>query len=98
MVIFLLSVWNACIPCPLAIIFIARKLTNEKIFLLIYFITTLYFSASMIRLTIIMAPAIAALGGLAIVELLRPFIDISAQQPLIRRRHRLSPRVGKVSV
>ncbi|UCH01937.1 MAG: hypothetical protein JSV20_08960 [Candidatus Bathyarchaeota archaeon] len=80
---------------PLAMIFIFRKLTNEKIFLITYFLSTLYFAASMIRLTVIMAPAICALSALAIVELLKPFISSVIQKPEKKRRIRRSKRMGK---
>ena len=80
---------------PLGIIFVFQKLTNEKLFLTTYFLTTLYFSASMIRLTIIMAPALCVLGALAMVEILRPFADIATQRSFTRRRIRLFPKIGK---
>ncbi len=57
-------------------------------------LTALYFSASMIRLTIILAPALCVLGSLALVEVLRPFVNIVTQRTFTRRR-RLSMRVGR---
>ena len=80
---------------PLGIFFAFQKLTNHKLFMAIYALTTMYFSASLIRLTIILAPAMCILGALAIVEALRPFTDIATKRSFTRRRLRLYPRVGR---
>jgi asparagine N-glycosylation enzyme membrane subunit Stt3 len=61
----------------------------------IYALTTMYFSASLIRLTIILAPAMCILGAFAVVEVLRPFTDIAIRRMFTRRRLRLYPRVGR---
>lgn len=79
---------------PLGIFFAFQRLTTKSLFLITYMITALYFSASMIRLTIIMAPALSILGSIALVEVLKPFVDIIMQRTYTRRR-RLSPRVGR---
>lgn len=82
---------------PLGIIFALQKATHSKIFILTYAVTTLYFSASMIRLTVLMAPALCVLGALAVVEVLKPFVDIATQRAFTRRRLRLYPSIGKGS-
>ena len=79
---------------PLGIFFAFHKPTNQKLFMAIYALTTMYFSGSLIRLTIILAPAMCILGALAIVETLRPFTDIATKRSFTRRRLRLHPRVG----
>ena len=80
---------------PLGIIFALQKTNRDKIFILTYALTTLYFSASMIRLTVLMAPALCILSALAIVEIIKPFTDIITQRVFTRRRLRLYPTMGK---
>lgn len=79
---------------PLGIFFAFQRLTTKHLFVITFMLTALYFSASMIRLTIILAPALCVLGSLALVEVLRPFVNIVTQRTFTRRR-RLSLRVGR---
>jgi len=81
---------------PLGIYFVSQKISDNTLFIVIYAVTTMYFSASMIRLTILLAPAMCILGALAIVKIIAPFTDIATQRSFTRRRLRLSPRVGRV--
>lgn len=71
---------------PIGLYFVFQKLTTKKLFLVLYMITSLYFAASMIRLTIILAPAICILGSIALIEVLSPFVHIIIQKPITRRR------------
>ena len=80
---------------PLGMIFVFRRLTYQKLFMVIFALTMLYFSASMIRLTIVLAPAFAILGALAVVEIIRPFSSIMFQRIVSRRRQRLTSRLGR---
>ena len=80
---------------PLGMVFAFRRFTYQKLFMVMFALTMLYFSASMIRLTIVLAPAFAILGALAIVEIVRPFSSIVFQRSISRRRQRLTPRLGK---
>jgi len=81
----------------LGLYFAARNLTNQNVFLIVYTLTSLYFAGSMIRLAVVLAPALCALGSLAIVEALKPFMDIAKERPFTRRRVRFAPvrPVGK---
>ena len=79
---------------PLGIFFAFQKISAKSLFIITFMLTALYFSASMIRLTIILAPALCVLGSLALVEVLRPFVNIVTQRTFTRRR-RLSLRVGR---
>ncbi len=80
---------------PLGIVFTLQRPNHEKIFIVTYAVTTLYFSASLIRLTVLMAPSLCVLGALAIVEIIRPFTDIAMRRVFTRRRLRLYPTVGR---
>jgi dolichyl-diphosphooligosaccharide--protein glycosyltransferase len=79
---------------PLGIFFAFQRLTAKRLFVITFMLTALYFSASLIRLTIVLAPALCVLGSLALVEILRPFVNIVTQRTFTRRR-RLSLRVGR---
>jgi dolichyl-diphosphooligosaccharide--protein glycosyltransferase len=81
---------------PVGLFFAARNPTNRNIFLIIFGLTTIYFASSMIRLTLLLAPAVSILWALALVQLLRPFITIMKEIPAIpRRKMRFATHVGK---
>jgi dolichyl-diphosphooligosaccharide--protein glycosyltransferase len=80
---------------PLGFYFTMRRRTNSDIFLTLFGLTSMYFAASMVRLTLIMAPAFCMLGGLASSEVLKPFADIARGTTFFsRRKTRFVPRVG----
>ena len=81
---------------PLGIVFAFQKISDNTLFMVIYAVTTMYFSASVIRLTILLAPAMCVLGALAIIKILAPFTDIITQRSFTRRRLRLSPSIGRI--
>lgn len=81
---------------PVGLFFAARNPTNRNLFLIIFGLTSIYFASSMIRLTLLLAPAISLLWALALVQLLRPFITIMKEAPAIpRRKTRFATHVGK---
>lgn len=80
---------------PLGLVFAAQRVTRNKIFMILFAVTTLYFSATTIRLTILMASSFCILGALAAVEILKPISDIIMRRVFTRRRARLSPRIGR---
>lgn len=80
---------------PLGFYFALRRRTNGDLFLTLFGVTSMYFAASMVRLTLIMAPAFCILGGLASTEILKPFADIAKGTTyFVRRKTRFVPRVG----
>jgi len=58
---------------PVGIFFALRNPTEKNIFILVFGLVTIYFSGSMVRLMLILAPAAAILTALAIDNLLLPF-------------------------
>jgi len=81
---------------PVGLFFAARNPTNRNIFLIIFGLTSVYFAGSMIRLTLLLAPAVCLLWALALVQLLRPFVTIMKEVPAIpRRKTRFATHVGK---
>jgi len=80
---------------PVGFYFAFKKPTYHNIFLIIFALTTIYFASSMIRLTLIMAPAFCALGALAVVEISNSFLIVTKSKAFTRRRRRFTPQIGK---
>lgn len=80
---------------PLGFFFALRRPANNGLYLALFSITALYFAASMVRLTLILAPAFCLLCALVIIELIKPFIDIARGATFFpRRKMRAISHVG----
>ncbi|MCW4000020.1 MAG: hypothetical protein NWE93_07260 [Candidatus Bathyarchaeota archaeon] len=76
--------------------FVLKKPTNRNIFLLLFGATALYFSTSMVRLLVILAPAFAIIAGIGIVGLISPFFNMLQEAPrMVVKAKRKMPRVSK---
>lgn len=81
---------------PVGLYFTMRDPTDRNIFLSIFALTSLYFASSMVRLTLILAPAFSLLWAVALVRITRPFITIMKEAPIIPAKHkRFRAHVGK---
>ncbi|HDQ05884.1 MAG TPA: hypothetical protein ENN36_04065 [Candidatus Bathyarchaeota archaeon] len=81
---------------PIGLFFALQNPTNRNIFLAIFGLTAIYFAGSMVRLTLLMAPALSILWALALVQLVKPFVTILRENPTMpRRKMRFRSRVGK---
>ena len=81
---------------PIGLFFALRNPTNRNVFLAVFGATSLYFAGSMVRLTLLLAPAFCLLWALALVRLAKPFITVMTEAPIIpRRKMRLETHVGK---
>jgi len=81
---------------PVGLFFAVRNPSNRNIFLTIFGLTAIYFAGSMVRLTLILAPAISLLWALALVRLIKPFTTVMKAAPIIPRRGAgLAAHVGK---
>jgi len=81
---------------PVGLFFAAQNPTNRNIFLIIFGLTSIYFASSMVRLTLIMAPAFCLLWALALTRVTRPFITVMKEAPTaIKRKTRFGAHVGK---
>ncbi|MFQ6095983.1 MAG: STT3 domain-containing protein, partial [Candidatus Bathyarchaeia archaeon] len=82
---------------PIGLFFAARMLTDKSIFLLIFTLTSIYFASSMIRLTLIMAPAICLICALGIDRVTKPFVMFLREEaPRVpKRKMRFEARLGK---
>ncbi len=66
--------------------FIIRRLRDTDIFLVLAVLTSLYFSGSLVRLTLILAPAFSLLAAIATVEMAKPAVDILRQAVIFPKR------------
>jgi len=70
---------------PLGFFFAFRNLSPRNLFLIIYGLTGLYFASSMVRLSIILSPALCILWALAVYNILKPFVLIVQEKPSARQ-------------
>lgn len=75
--------------------FISRNLNNKNLFLLLFGLTSLYFSASMVRLLFLLAPAFGLIAAVGIVGVLRPFVAMLKEPPKITVKKFRLEHVGK---
>ncbi len=76
--------------------FAFQRLRDSDVLLIIFGITAFYFAASLVRLTLILAPAIATLAAITVVELGKPAMDIIQQAVIFpRRKLRFTSRVSR---
>jgi len=76
--------------------FSLRRMDSKKFLVFLYFITSLYFAGSMIRLTLILSAASCLMAAYGLVELAKPFVEIlfGGARPSESRRRRLMPRTS----
>ncbi|MFV2015283.1 MAG: STT3 domain-containing protein, partial [Candidatus Heimdallarchaeota archaeon] len=77
---------------PIGILYAYKKPTERNIFLLIYIMTTLYFSGSMVRLILILAPAAVITGAKALEETLLPYAMVLQEKFFLSKRKRAVSR------
>jgi len=81
---------------PVGLFFAAQNPTNRNLFLIIFGLTSVYFAGSMVRLSLLMAPAFCLLWALALTRILRPFVTVMKEAPIIpRRKIGFQAHVGK---
>ena len=66
--------------------FILRRLRDTDIFLTLAALTSLYFSGSLVRLTLLLAPTFSILAAVATVEMAKPAVDILRQAVIFPKR------------
>lgn len=76
--------------------FAFQRLRNSDVLLIVFGVTGFYFAASLVRLTLILAPAMATLAAITVVELGKPAMDIVQQAVIFpRRKLRFTSRVSR---
>jgi len=76
--------------------FVIRRFRQNDIFLALLGLSSLYFAGSMVRLTLILGPAVAILAAITVVELGKPSIDILREAVIFpKRKIRVATRIGR---
>jgi dolichyl-diphosphooligosaccharide--protein glycosyltransferase len=81
----------------MGIYFAMKKMDDMKLYLLVALLTSLYFTANLTRIDIILAFPVSLLAAYGIVELLRPFAAVSVAPAALDRRRRRRKEVFGVS-
>ncbi len=77
-------------------VFVAQRARDSDIFLLLFGLSSVYFAGSLVRLTLILAPALSIFAAVTMVELTKPAVDIIREAVIFpRRKIRFSARVGR---
>jgi dolichyl-diphosphooligosaccharide--protein glycosyltransferase len=76
--------------------FAFQRLREGDVLLIIFGVTGFYFAASLVRLTLLLAPVMATLAAITVVELGKPAMDIIQQAVIFpRRKLRFTSRVSR---
>ena len=76
--------------------FAFQRLREGDVLLIIFGVTGFYFAASLVRLTLILAPVMSTLAAITVVELGKPAMDIIQQTVIFpRRKLRFTSRVSR---
>jgi dolichyl-diphosphooligosaccharide---protein glycosyltransferase len=76
--------------------FAFQRLRDADVLLIIFGTTAFYFAASLVRLTLVLGPAISTLAAITVVELGKPAMDIIQQSVIYsRRKLRFTTRVSR---
>jgi dolichyl-diphosphooligosaccharide--protein glycosyltransferase len=76
--------------------FAFQRLREGDVLLIIFGVTGFYFAASLVRLTLILAPVMSTLAAITVVELGKPAMDIIQQAVIFpRRKLRFTSRVSR---
>ncbi len=76
--------------------FASQRLRNSDIFLILFGLSSLYFASSLVRLTLILAPALSLLAAVTVIELGKPSVDILREAVIFpRRKTRFVSKVGR---
>lgn len=81
---------------PLGLYYCIKKPTDINIIILIYGITTIYFTGSMVRLVLLLAPAASLISAIAIDKLLYTYsLSAHGKMALTKRKLRVSKSIGR---
>jgi dolichyl-diphosphooligosaccharide--protein glycosyltransferase len=77
-------------------VFLLQRARNDDVFLLLWGVTSAYFAASFVRLTLLLAPAFCILAGIGTVELGKPAVDIIREAVIYpKRKTRVIAKIGR---
>jgi len=81
---------------PVGFYFAAQNPTNRNIYLILFGLTGIYFASTMVRLLLILAPALCLLWALALTRVLKPFVTLLREKPIsFGKKMRIQTHVGK---
>jgi dolichyl-diphosphooligosaccharide--protein glycosyltransferase len=83
--------YNTLIPViltPLGVFFAIKRSREEDILMLVFALTLLYFTGSMIRIILLLAPALALIGAYGLTYVMKFFGSIMKKQQAITRRRK----------
>jgi len=81
---------------PVGFYFAASNPTNRNIYLILFGLTSIYFASAMVRLMLILAPALCLLWALALTRVLKPFITLLREKPVtFRGKKSIGAHVGR---
>src|SRR6059058_1020386 len=76
--------------------FAFQRLRDSDVLLIVFGVTGFYFAASLVRLTLILAPVMSTLAAITVVELGKPAMDIIQQAVIFpRRKLRFTSKVSR---
>lgn len=77
-------------------VFILQRARDDDIFLFLWGVTSVYFAASFVRLTLLLAPVFCVFAGIGTAELGKPAIDIIREAVIYpKRKTRVIARIGR---
>src|SRR5881296_1022489 len=93
---FFLELGSVLLLAVFGFFFAFQRLRDSDILLIIFGTTAFYFAASLVRLTLVLGPAISTLAAITVVELGKPAMDIIQQSVIFsRRKLRFTTRVSR---
>ncbi len=94
-----LNIYVVAFLIPVGLFYAYQSPTEKNIFLIVFGLTALYFSGSMVRLVLILAPVAALLAAKAIDETLIPFaLTFQEKFTLSKRKRRIVTGIGNEHV
>ncbi|PAV86170.1 hypothetical protein WR25_01110 isoform B [Diploscapter pachys] len=85
---------------PLGLYYVFSKLTDHSIFIIMYSVTSIYFSGVMVRLMLTLAPCMCILGGIGVSGILQTFVpnvDASSSSKEEAQAHGKSTTSGQAA-
>ncbi len=76
--------------------FVGQRRRDKDLFVILFGLTSIYFASSLVRLSLILAPAIALLAAISVSEIATPAMDIIREAVIFpKRKIRFTTRVGR---
>src|SRR2546425_8536406 len=93
---FYLEIGSIILLAVFGFFFAFQRLRDSDVLLIVFGVTGFYFAASLVRLTLLLAPVMATLAAITVVELGKPAMDIIQQAVIFpRRKLRFTSRVSR---